>query len=321
MSLAGRLAYQLVLRPLGALRTSIRAGGPVEQWRTARGEAAMRAAVETLPPPQPAASSAGAPALELHLLTGRRFWHQTAFCLWSFARCSSRALAPVIHDDGSLDPTGRAQLQRLFPALRVREHRDALQALHVALPPARFPTIHERWRNYPHLRKLTAPHLDGGSGYKLVLDSDLLFFRNPALLTDWLDRPARPLHAVDTENAYGYPLALMSELAGATVADRVNVGLTGLASEALDWEKLEHWSATLIARHGTHYYLEQALVAMLVAGRSCTVAPARDYVTGPVEPEAAECRAVMHHYVAGSKKWYFRRNWERTLAAPAPERQ
>ena len=61
------------------------------------------------------------------------------------------------------------------------------------------------------------------------------------------------------------------------------------------------------------YYLEQALVAMLAARSNCAVAPAADYVTWPRPPEATECRAVMHHYVAGSKRWYFQHNWRRTI--------
>jgi hypothetical protein len=33
----------------------------------------------------------------------------------------------------------------------------------------------------------------------------------------------------------------------------------------------------------------------------------------PVPPEARDCRAVMHHYVAASKRWYFQHNWQRAL--------
>jgi hypothetical protein len=41
------------------------------------------------------------------------------------------------------------------------------------------------------------------------------------------------------------------------------------------------------------------------------VAPAADYVTLPPPAEARRCSAVMHHYVAGSKRWYFQHNWRR----------
>lgn len=304
----GRLCYYTWHWPVGEFRRIRAAGGPLEQWRTARGRSAMAAAARVLP----IAPTNSQRALELHLLTGHRFWEQTAFCLWSFASASERTLAPVIYDDGTLDSTTRAPLARLFPRARFVTQPEAIDHLERHLPANRFPVLRERWLNYPNLRKLIDPHL-ASAGWKLVIDSDLLFFRRPDFLLGWLDAPDRPLHAVDCETSYGYTRPLMNELAGAPVADLVNVGLTGLHSNELDWEKLEHWCGTLIARERTHYYLEQALIAMLVAGRSCAIAPASDYVTHPLPPEDRDCRAVMHHYVAGSKPWYFRHNWRVAL--------
>ncbi|MEO6994120.1 MAG: glycosyl transferase [Lacunisphaera sp.] len=310
MSLTGQVLYQLWHRPIGRIRNSLINGGPWQENRTERGRLEMEKAAVNLP----GLPVAFGPALELHLLTGRRFWYQTAFCLWTFARQTAHPLAPVIYDDGSLTDEFRAPLARLFPAARFVSHRETIARLDEFLPSARFPALRERWVNYPNLRKLTDPHI-GRSGWKLVLDSDLLFFRRPDFLLNWLDAPDQPLHAVDCETSYGYSRSLMNELAGAPVADLVNVGLTGLNSNALDWERLEYWCATLLARERTSYYLEQALIAMQVAGQECRIAPSDDYVTLPREPEARECRAVMHHYVAESKRWYFQNNWRRTIAS------
>lgn len=308
MSIAGKILYQTWHRPRAFLRDIRAQGGPIEAWWTARGRRAMEAAAGTLPP---LPSLPGVP-VELHLLTGRRFWYQTAFCLWSFAHQARRPLAPIIYDDGTLTEEFRAPLARLFPQAGFVARAETVARLDQHLPASRFPALRERWLNYPNIRKLTDPHL-GHSGWKLVIDSDLLFFRRPDFLLAWLDAPDRPLHAVDCETSYGYPRPLMNELAGAAVADLVNVGLTGLNGAEIDWEKLEHWTATLHARAGTSYYLEQALIPMLVAGRPCAVAPAADYVTLPRPPEAEACRAVMHHYVAQSKRHYFRRNWRTAL--------
>jgi len=304
----GQFLLKFYHTPISRIRDSLRNGGPWQEHRTEHGRAGMESAALTLPVP-PAAP--GRP-LELHLLTGRRFWYQTAFCLWTFARHTNRPLAPVIYDDGTLSADFRAPLARLFPAARFVARDETQARLDRLLPAARFPALRERWLNYPNIRKLTDPHL-GSAGWKLVLDSDLLFFRRPDFLLQWLDAPAKPLHAVDCETSYGYSRPLMNQLAGAPVSDLVNVGLTGLNSSELDWDRLEHWCQTLIAREQTSYYLEQALIAMLVAGRSCAVAPVADYVTLPRPPEANECRAVMHHYVAGSKRWYFQTNWTRCL--------
>lgn len=312
-SLPGRLLYQLYHRPLGAVRRTLKAGGPVETWRTARGRAAMIEAAQILPVLPPPLDSR---PTELHLLTGKRFWEQTAFCLWTFARHSGREMRPVIYDDGTLGAVHRDHLLRIFPQTRFVAQAATIARLNQYLPASKFPSLRDRWQHYPNIRKLIDPHL-GTTGWKLVIDSDLLFFRRPTLLLEWLDAPQAPLHAVDCETSYGYSRPLLDSLAGSPVADLVNVGLTGLDSSELDWSRLEHWCRTLIEREGTSYYLEQALIAMLVAGRSCTIAPAVDYVTLPRLPEAKNCSAVMHHYVADSKPWYFRYNW-RTAQARSP---
>ncbi len=313
----GRLLYLLYHRPVASMRDVFRDGGPLEHYRTRRGEASMAAAAATLPVLR---APGDATAVELHLLTGNRFWHQSAFCLWTFARQASRPVSPVIYDDGTLTVRQRESLLRLFPTTRFVLPDESLSRLEALLPASRFPHLRDRWTHYPNIRKLIAPHL-GSKGWKLIVDSDLLFFRRPDFLLEWLSSPSRPLHAVDCETSYGYDRPLMDRLAGASVADLVNVGLTGLRSEELDWEQVEFFCRELITASGTHYFLEQALIAMLVAGRDCAIAPAADYVTCPVQPEAEACRAVMHHYVAGSKPWYFQKNWRHAMAGASTDNQ
>ena len=130
---------------------------------------------------------------------------------------------------------------------------------------------------------------------------------------DWWDRPGRSIHAVDVMNAYGYPLEVLAKVGGRPVPEKVNTGITGLKSDEIDWGKMERWCRALTVDHPAHYYQEQALVALHLAEREREAIPAKDYVTLPEPPEATECRAVMHHYVDLSKKWYFRENWKRVL--------
>ncbi len=304
----GRAAYYALHWPRIRILDSFRSGGPVQQWRTSRGRLEMEAVAANLPL---LAGTVGAP-LELHVLTGRRFWYQTAFCLWTFAHHSNRPVRPVIYDDGSLSAEYSDPLLRLFPDAKLVARSEILARLDEKLPAARFQFLRERWLNYPNIRKLIDVHA-GRAGWKLVVDSDMLFFRRPDVILDWLDAPAMPLHAVDCETSYGYSRELMTQLAGHAIPELVNVGLTGLNGSALDWERIEHWCRILIEREQTHYYLEQALVAMLVAGQACKVAPECDYVTLPVPPEARDCNAVMHHYVANSKRWYFQHCWKIAL--------
>ena len=306
----GRLALALWHQPLSRLRDSWRNGGPWVERETERQRQEMVAAAVDLPalPVRP-----GAPRVTLHLLTGQRFWYQTAFCLHSLARQSEVQIAAEIYDDGTFNEPLRAQLTRLGPTVTLHSAASIRVRLDTFLPEQRFPVLRERWLNYPNLRKLTDPHL-GSPGWKLVIDSDLLFFRRPTFLFDWLAAPDRMLHAVDCEESYGYSRGLMGKLAGAPIPPLVNVGLCGLRSESLDWAELEHWCAELIAREKTSYYLEQALVAMLAArAPTRAVAPPADYVTMPGSDEVRAPKATMHHYVAESKRGYFRHGWRHVL--------
>jgi hypothetical protein len=306
----GQLLLRFYHTPLGRMKDSLRHGGPFAVRETERQRAEMETAAATLPAlPE---FSATAP-VTLHLMTGRRFWYQTAFCLHSFAAAAQTTVRAELYDDGSIDAACAAHFRCLGPWVslhligELRAKRDAY------LPAARFPVLRERWENYPNIRKLIDPHL-GSAGWKLVIDSDLLFFRRPDFLLRWLAAPDRILHAVDCTESYGYPRPLLQELAGAPIPPLVNVGLCGLRSEALDWEELERWCATLHAREKTSYYLEQALVAMLAArAHHCAVAPAADYITLPSRAEVLAPQAVMHHYVDTAKRWYFRHGWRHIL--------
>ena len=327
----GRLAYLFFYRPLGAWKQMIKEGGPIEQWKTERGRRAMEQAAYGLTAPvagnglrvngpenSPLATSntsleTGAKPVEVQVLTGRKFWYQTAFCLWSFAQASGREVRAVVHDDGTLDQQQAEVLLRLFPGSRVETRDMIAERLDVLLPSSKFPALRARRMELPLMKKILDVHA-GRTGWTLFMDADLLFFRRPDFLLNWWDNPSQPLTSVDAEYAYGYPLELLEELANAKVRPLINTGLSGHRSDLIDWDKMEYWCKSLVDRAGKHYYQEQALIALLTAGHDCAVLPPEDYVTLPREPEASRCKAVMHHYVASSKPWYFRENWRRVMA-------
>lgn len=305
----GKLALALWHRPIGRARDSWRSGGPIAEWQTELRRRDMESAAAQLPPvPGPSADT----PFCVHLLSGHRFWYQTAFCLHSLARAAGEPVRAEIYDDGTLTGNAAEHLRRLGPAVRIHPQSSIIVRLNEFLPSSRFPVLRERWLNYPNIRKLIDTHV-GSRGWKLVLDSDLLFFRRPEMLLAWLRAPDRPLHAVDCKESYGYSRPLLEKLVGAPIPSLVNVGVCGLRSDMIDWDELEAWTAELQARERTSYYLEQALIAMLAARQCCAIAPAADYITMPGEQECLAPTVVMHHYVAESKRWYFRYGWRHTL--------
>ncbi|MBM3851751.1 MAG: glycosyl transferase [Verrucomicrobia bacterium] len=305
----GSLAYHAWHRPRAALVRVRREGGLLEQWRDDQGRRAMQRAAARLPP-------LGAPAPdapEVCFLTGRRFWYQTAFCFWSLRHQAGCDLRPVFLDDGTIDPVLRAECHRLFPGAVIEQEVGIERRLDAHLPEKRFPTLRAQRRTYKHLRKLTDAHA-GRAGWRLVLDSDMLFFRRPDALLAWLAAPERPVHMLDVQDAYGYPAATLQNLADRPVPACVNVGICGFRSDTLDWERLESWAAQLIAHHGTSYYLEQALVALLAAQSDPLRLPRSDYLLMPDVSECQRPTAALHHYVDLSKRGYFRHAWRHVVS-------
>jgi hypothetical protein len=295
----GRIFYHVAYQPAEWLARSWREGGPVNQWITRRGRLAMTRAARRLPPlAEPLLN-----APEVCFLTGRRFWFQTAFCFWSLCRQAGRPLRATFYDDGTVDAVIAAEVARLFPGARIE----------TAARIERYPTLRAHRKEFILLRKLTDVHA-GHIGWRLFLDSDMLFFRPPAQLLDWLAAPAAPLHMLDVRNAYGYSDEILSSLCERPIPALVNTGVLGLPSHELDWDRLEHWTRALLERHGSSYYLEQALVALSIAGRPAVRLPKLDFLLMPSETEARHPTAVMHHYVDLSKRGYFRHAWRE--AAP-----
>jgi hypothetical protein len=113
----GRAAYLAWHAPKAAVQRSLREGGPLNQWRDAQGRRAMEHAAALLPS-DPRAPDPTLP--ELHFLTGKKFWYQTAFCLHSLQLHAGAAFRTVFHDDGSLDGPTIDRLRTLFPAAEIR---------------------------------------------------------------------------------------------------------------------------------------------------------------------------------------------------------
>jgi hypothetical protein len=305
----GRAALVVYHRPIGLVRKSIAEGGPWEQWHTERGRRAMSDAAVRLAPVAAPPSDRGA---RVAFLSGSLHWYQTLFCFASLQVHMPERVTPVIFDDGTMTTEARGHLARVVPWAKFVGSHTIEDRLDRLLPAASFPTLRTRRPRFPLLRKLTDIHL-AAPGWTLFLDSDMLFFRRPQALVPWFGRP-HALFMQDVKYAYGYSRSLMQELAGGEVPELVNSGLYALYGPSIDWDRLEFWCRTQIEREGTNYLQEQALTALLLAGTHAEALPTADYVVLPSLAEGRAPSAVLHHYVAQSKRSYFQHGWRHVLA-------
>ncbi len=251
--------------------------------------------------------------LPVYFLTGENYLYQTFYCIQSLIKTSAAQFKFILVDDGSFNAALIERVAKQLPGAQVITAEQISKNLQNALPETRYPYLHKKRAVYPHIKKLTDVHTIPGDTWKLVLDSDMLFWTEPADIIYWLKDPQQSLHMVDCTEAYGYSQQLMEQLAGSAVKPLLNVGAIGLKSEAIDWDKLENWVKILEEREGTSYYLEQALSAMLIGNTDATVLKAGDYIVNPDPDQIKNKTGILHHYVDLSKEGYFKQAWKHFL--------
>lgn len=310
---AGRLAYRLLHRPRAQIDLA-RTYGWRLVWRAASGDRAMRrAACQLLPPP----AQERALAAPICFLTGPRFIHQTLFCAHSFARRAAVSAHCEFLSDGRLDAENIGALRRVFPQATVRPAAELDQLVAQELPPERFPALHAVRKTFVLLRKLTDA-MAGRSGYRLLFDSDMLFWSAPSEL---LTRAAasEPLYLADTvDDGYTTTRAALTRTLGVPVARGVNSGLVGLDAGRIDWNLMERGCAFLRTQAGDQRLLEQTLWAVaLGAGDARPLAPdSYRVVVDPPHWQRARAQSpapALLHYAWQARLPYAAGEWRRYL--------
>lgn len=254
------------------------------------------------PPPAPTEP------MKVHFLTGKDHWYQSLFCFLSLQRFCEDRITPVLYSDGSFSRTCREKFRRVVPWAEIQTVEDIENRLDEALPNSDYPLLREWRHNQLLIRKITDVHA-GSEGWKLLLDSDMLFFRKPQFLIDYLHRPERPCYMVDIDTYHGYSPQLRYKLADGPIPEAVNTGICGLKSDDINFDRLQQWLQIMTDEEGAKYHVGQGLSSLIFAGRDCAVAPPSEYVVLPSLEERKSPTVTLHHYVAESRRSYFQYGW------------
>ncbi len=247
--------------------------------------------------------------LDVCFLTGKKFWYQTLFCAYSLQKVIPNPIHFTFYDDGTLDQV--ANIKGQIPNSTVIYTSEIESRLSSYLPLEKYPYLHHKRIVYKHIRKLTDVYV-GTRGWRLMLDSDMLFTHTPTEIVDWLSNPTMPIYMQEEESAYGFPKDYMEGLSNSTIPDCINVGCLGLNDRLIDWDKLEYWAKNLEETFGTCYYLEQALSAMIIGNNDSLRLDRDRYVVYP-KASLIYDNANLFHYVDLSKAEYFRNAWKKIV--------
>lgn len=247
--------------------------------------------------------------LPIHFLTGKNYLYQTLFCIRSLTKTTDAHFKFILIDDGTFDADLIELVQRLLPNAEIIGAGIIKKNIAQNIPPSCTALLEKR-KVYPHIRKLTDIHTLPGNAWKLVMDSDMIFWAEPKEVLSWIEKPDSPLYMRDCMPSYGYTDLILKELLGKQLPELVNVGVIGLNSDYIDWQRLDEWIKILESREGTSYYLEQALTAMIIGDHPSTILAENEYIVNPDEQLIKRRKGILHHYVDLSKKEYFIDVWK-----------
>jgi hypothetical protein len=170
-----------------------------------------------LPPIPPTAF----PKVEIHMLCGKAYLDMGIWASWSILRFLKNALL-YVHSDGTLEDI--AAWRKVVPEMVLvsKDEGNEKAANEIS---SRFPLLY-RWRCHdwcgPHVVDM---HLFGESDKLIVMDVDVLCFREPVELQDSLalDEPVYRWNR-DVRSCYSADIGVLNSITGLKLPEALNAG-------------------------------------------------------------------------------------------------
>lgn len=255
-------------------------------------------------------------SIEVHLLTSRRDWLCAVWTLASLVHFTERRWSIVVHDDGTLPQEARQAFTRIFANLRIIARPDADRIVEARL--AEFPRCLAYRRSHALALKLFDCPLLAEASRILLLDSDILFFRRPDEVLDWVDRgEAESFFNPDFQDAYTITREHAESRWGVKLWPQVNTGLSLLPPSIVDLEWCEKWLGDESIMAPEHIaWREQTLLALSASRHGRGGLLPESYEVS-FNPEIAS-DAVSRHYVGDMRAQFYAEGIVRVRRALKP---
>lgn len=238
------------------------------------------------------------PELSMHMLFGARDF---LIALWSLASyfSHSRIIGTLyLHSDGSLTACHRTILARLFPSAHFIDARTILET-HKEFFVA-HPTLAEFRKNYKKFqsKKLLDPYLSSPAPYRLILDSDMLWFKHPTELEENISLP-HPYSTMMSDGDGDFAYVTFKD--GTIISEEIasyNSGVTFYAKQAFDLRALEAYIESVDYMHSR--FTDQACYATILKPTLKMLPKDRYIIKGTLTE-----KIVMRHYTSPSRAKFF----------------
>jgi hypothetical protein len=209
----------------------------------------------------------GHSAVEVHLLCHRGDHLCAIWALKTLYRTSAVRWPAVIHVQGVCTAAMTRRFRAHVPDARVIVQEEAdTQVLHALSD--RCPRLVEARRQSPFMMKLIDPVLLASAERIVILDSDVLFFRDPGQLRAHVEQaPADTwLFQRDPVSTYNVTEDVAASALGVRIPERVNSGIAVVPRSLVDLDQCERWLEHPDVRRPSGW-IEQTLFALCAGAR------------------------------------------------------
>ncbi|MGA1123526.1 MAG: hypothetical protein ACO3YO_02930 [Chthoniobacterales bacterium] len=234
----------------------------------------------------------------VHMLVSSRTWHAGLLAAVSWEHHSGRRWRFFIHEDGTLDNEARNRIRAVLPDVRLVPRDESDEKLQIVLQ--NHPRCLAQRTQHNLFLKFTDFAAFAPGPRFLVLDSDVIFFRPPTEVLEWVDGGSDTYHYnEDTKEKFCIPRPYLEEALGVTMWPRFNSGLVLAPKAAIDWELAERLLSVFEQTAHHPQFFEQTLYALMGSawGRGGALPRTYEISWGYFRHRGAVCR----HYVGAFK--------------------
>ena len=209
----------------------------------------------------------GRSPVEVHLLCHRGDHLCAIWALKTLYRTSRLRWPTVVHVQGECTATMTRRFRHHVPDARLIVQSEADARVGEALSD-RYPRLFEARRQSPFMMKLIDPVVLGSAERIVILDSDVLFFREPCELRAHVERaPAETwLFQQDPSSTYNLTEADAASAFGIRLPERVNSGIAVVPRTLVDFDLCERLLEHPDVRRPSGW-IEQTLFALCAGAR------------------------------------------------------
>jgi hypothetical protein len=237
--------------------------------------------------------------VSVHMVVGHSMLSMGLLALRSWEFHTQRRWRLVIHEDGSFNSADRTDLKKHFPEAQLIERAAADEQVQAALRD--FPSCRNHRANHNwFLKVFDTRHFAPGERY-IILDSDIVFFRRPARVLEWVDNPSDQMWIMEDEREkYSHARADIEKAMDVRMVGRGNSGLDLMNKRGADLALADKFLAACSANARQYEFLEQTIFSLWVsAWRNGGLLPSDEYEISWNNFRGS--RAVCRHYIGPAK--------------------